>query len=106
MARVFPFILKTKHKTLYLKRAWVELENSAEKQSARASIDRVKQIYTVNPAKHLIPTLHINTLWASLKQGLKHFDHGLPTIQIRVLNTLVPKSLEPNNIKFVQRKNK
>ena len=41
VARVFPFILKVKHKTLHDKRAWVELENSAEKQSAQASINRV-----------------------------------------------------------------
>ena len=34
MARVVPFILKTKHKTLHVKRAWAELEISAEKQSA------------------------------------------------------------------------
>ena len=41
MARVFPFILKTKHKTLHVKRAWAELKNSVEKQSAWASIDRL-----------------------------------------------------------------
>ena len=38
MARVFPFILTAKHKTLHVKRAWTELENSAEKQSAQISI--------------------------------------------------------------------
>ena len=54
---VFSFILKTKHKTLHVKRAWAELEKSAEKQSAQASIDRVqfsidraRQIYIINPA--------------------------------------------------------
>ena len=62
MARVFPFILKAKHRTLHVKRAWVELENSAEKQSARVSIDRARKIYTVNPTIHSIPTLHINLL--------------------------------------------
>ena len=41
VARVFPFIFKAKHKTLHVKWAWAELENSTEKQSARASIDRV-----------------------------------------------------------------
>ena len=41
MARVFPFIFKAKHKTVHIKRAWAELENSVEKQSTRASIDRV-----------------------------------------------------------------
>ena len=41
MARVFLFILKTKHKTLHVKWTWAELEISAEKQSARLSIDRV-----------------------------------------------------------------
>ena len=30
MAKVFPFILKAKHKTLHVKRAWAELENSVE----------------------------------------------------------------------------
>ena len=33
MARVFPFILKAKHKTLHVIWAWVELENSTEKHS-------------------------------------------------------------------------
>ena len=47
---------------------WAELENSTEKQSTRASIDRARQIYTVNPVVHSIPTLHINIFWASLKQ--------------------------------------
>ena len=41
MVRVFPFILKVIHKTLHVIRAWAELENSAEKQSARALIDQV-----------------------------------------------------------------
>ena len=31
MARVFPFIFKAKHKTLHVKWAWAEFENSAEK---------------------------------------------------------------------------
>ena len=99
MVRAFPFILKTKYKTLHVKRAWVELENSAEKQSAwvsinqaEFSIDRAKKIYTVNPTEHSIPTLHINTLWTSLKQKLKRFDHGLSTLQIEVLIHLNLKS--------------
>ena len=41
VARVFPFIFKAKHKTLHVKRAWAELENSTEKQFARVSIDQV-----------------------------------------------------------------
>ena len=41
MARVFPFILKEKYKTLHVKQAWAELENSTEKQFARTLIDRV-----------------------------------------------------------------
>ena len=40
MARVFPFILKTKHKILHVKRVWAKLENSVEKQFAQLSIDR------------------------------------------------------------------
>ena len=41
MAKVFSFILKIKHKTLHVKQAWAELENSIEKHSSRVSIDRV-----------------------------------------------------------------
>ena len=41
MARVFPFILKEKHKTLHVIWTWAKLENSAEKHSARALINRV-----------------------------------------------------------------
>ena len=65
MARVFPFILKAKHKTLHVKWAWAELEilqKKKKKKSSRASIDRALQIYTINLAVRLIPTLHINTL--------------------------------------------
>ena len=54
VARIFPFILKKKHKTLHVIWAWAELENFAEKQSARASIgwvkfsiDQARQIYIV-----------------------------------------------------------
>ena len=39
MVKVFPFIIKAKHKTLHVKQAWAELENSAEKKSAQASIN-------------------------------------------------------------------
>ena len=39
--KVFPFILKAKHKTLHIKRAWAELENSAKKHYARVSINQV-----------------------------------------------------------------
>ena len=41
MDRVFPFILKEKHKTLHVIWAWAESEKFVEKQSARVSIDRV-----------------------------------------------------------------
>ena len=41
MARVFPFILKAKYKTVHVKWALAELENSAKKQSARDSIGQV-----------------------------------------------------------------
>ena len=33
VARVFPFILEAKHKTLHVIWAWAELENSIKKQS-------------------------------------------------------------------------
>lgn len=55
-------------------------------------IDQAKQIYTINPTEHSIPTLYKNTLWESLKQRLKRFDHGLPTLQIEVLIHLNLKS--------------
>ena len=41
VARVFPFILKEKHKTLHVIWFWAELEKFAEKHSVQASIDRV-----------------------------------------------------------------
>ena len=41
VATVFPFILKAKHKILHVTWAWAELENSTEKHSTRASINRV-----------------------------------------------------------------
>ena len=62
MARVFPFILRAKHKTLHVKQAWAKLENSVEKKSARTSINRARQIYIVNPTVHSILTLHINII--------------------------------------------
>ena len=40
MARVFPFILRAKHKTLHVIWAWAKLENSVEKKSAQTLIDR------------------------------------------------------------------
>ena len=53
MVKVFPFIFKAKHKTLYV--IWAaELENSTEKQFAWSSIDQSLQIYTIKPAVHLI----------------------------------------------------
>jgi len=41
VGRVSPFILKTKRKTLHVKRAWAELENSAEKQFTPLSIGQI-----------------------------------------------------------------
>ena len=41
MARVFPFILEAKHKTLHVIWAWAKLEILQKKKSARGSIDRV-----------------------------------------------------------------
>ena len=92
MIRVFSFILKAKHKTFHIKRAWVELENSAEKQSTQASIDLAKQIYTVNLVVHSIPTLYIKHTLSKSKTRLKRFGHGLPTLQNEVLIHLNLKS--------------
>ena len=62
MAKVFPFILKTKHKTLHVIWAWAELENSAEKHSARASIDRALQKVNSNFLQLLDSNFTINIL--------------------------------------------
>ena len=43
MARVFPFIVKAKHKTLHVIWAWAKLEILQKKHSARDSIDRALQ---------------------------------------------------------------
>ena len=62
MARVFPFILKVKHKTLHVIWAWVELENSIKKQSTRASIDRALQKENNNFLQLLDSNFTINIL--------------------------------------------
>ena len=50
MTRVFPFIFKTKHKTLHVKRAWAELEIlQKKKKSARLSIDR--ELFSIDRAR-------------------------------------------------------
>ena len=41
------------------------------------------------------------TLSKSKQDWTTYFNHGLPIIHIRVLNALVPKSLEPNIIVYV-----
>ena len=62
VARVFSFILKTKHKTLHIKWAWAELENSAEKHSTRVLIDRARHNCTINYVvtrfQHYIKHIH------------------------------------------------
>ena len=82
----FPFILKAKHKTLHVKRTWVELENSAKKTFC-PSFNRSSQTEMHNEFYNsLIPTLHKTHTLSKSKIRLKScFDHGLPTIQIRVL---------------------
>ena len=89
----FSFILKTKHKTLHVKWAWVELEEFYRKTFCssfnRSSLilDRLSQTelhskFYINS----IPTLHkMHILQASINKTKTCFDHGLPTIQIRVL---------------------
>ena len=44
MARVFPFILKTKHKTLHIKHAWAELE-ILQKKTICTNFDRSSLIF-------------------------------------------------------------
>ena len=45
MARVFPFTLKAKHKTLHIKRAWAELENLKKKKKIYIRFDRSSLIF-------------------------------------------------------------
>ena len=79
VTRIFPFILKTKHKTLHVNRAWVELEILQKKQSARLWIDRSSQANLHNKScSNSIPTLHTNTYF-------EQFNHGLLALQNEVL---------------------
>ena len=74
VARIFPFILKAKYKTLHVKRAWAELEKFCIKTICTSfdldSIDRARKIYTVNPTVHSIPTLHIKHTLSKSKTKL------------------------------------
>ena len=64
----------------------VELEILQKTHSARLSIDQASQNCTLNSTVNLIPTLHKrHTLSKSKTRLTICFDHGLPTIQIRVL---------------------
>ena len=94
VARVFPFILKTKHKTLYVTRAWAELEILQKKKTICTTFDRSSLILDRSSQTEMhnefcsssIPTLHkTHTLSKSKIRLTTCFDHGLPTIQIRVL---------------------
>ena len=90
MVRVFPFILKAKHKTLHVIRAWAELEilqknNLHEFRSIKSNFRSIESNFrSIEPCKKLIvifcnysiPTLHTNTLSKS-KNKTKRFDHGL-----------------------------
>ena len=71
MARVFPFILKAKHKTLHVKQAWAELENLQKKKNNMYELRSIKSNFrSIEPCKktivifcnYSIPTLHTNTL--------------------------------------------
>ena len=46
VARVFPFVLKAKHKTLHVKQAWAELENlQKKKKTICTSFDQSSLIF-------------------------------------------------------------
>ena len=82
---IFPFILKAKYKTLYVKRAWAELKNTVEK-TIYTSFDRSSQADLHNKSCSTIDSnfTHKHTLSKS-KTKTKHFDHGLQTLQNEVL---------------------
>ena len=99
MARVFPFKLKAKHKTLHVKRAWAELEKFCKK-TIYTNFDRSSLILDQSSQADLhsksCSTLdsnftHKHTLSKS-KTRLRCFDHGLPTLQNEVLIHLNLKS--------------
>ena len=92
MAKVFLFILKKKHKTLHVKWAWVELENFAEKHSARISIDRARQNCTINSTVTRFQLYIKSKYFKQVYTRLKHFDHDLLTLKIEVLIHLNIKS--------------
>ena len=110
MARVFPFILKTKHKTLHVKRAWAELENFAEKKSARASIDRSSLILNWLSQADLhsksYRTLDSNFTYkhtlSKSKIKNKTFWSWFTNITNWSSNTFKPKVLEPNKFSLWQ----
>ena len=99
VARVFPFILKAKYKTLHVKWVWAELENFAEKTIC-TSFDWSSLILNRSSQTNLhsksCSTLdsnctHKHTLSKS-KTRLKRFDHGLLILQNEVLIHLNLKS--------------
>ena len=103
MARVFLIYLGQKYKTLNvlneLGLSWKSVEKTFCPRFNRSSLlfDRSSQAESHKYFySHSIPTLHItHTLWASLNKT-NLFWSWFSNITIRVLNTLVPKSLEPN----------
>ena len=108
MARICLIYLGQKHKTLNILNERGLSSNSAEKhilpeirsiKSVLRSIEQgQKSLILLQPLDSNLHTTH--TLRASLNKTNTCFDHGLPTLYIRILNTLVLKSLEPNTGSF------
>ena len=99
MARVFSFILKAKYKTLHIKRAWAELEKFYRKtiyisfDRSSLILDRSSKANLHSKSCSLLDSnfTHKHTLSKS-KNKTKRFDHGLPTLQNKILIHLNLKS--------------
>ena len=107
VARVFPFILGVKYKTLHVK---LSLGNSAKKKIIYTRFDRLSLIFNqssladlANKSSNSLDSNFTNkhTL-SSLNLDSKFWSWFANTLQIEVLINLVPKVLEPNKLSFWQ----
>ena len=106
MAKICLIYLGKKYKTLNvlneLGLSWKSAENNVlpEIRSIEPVLRSIepgrKSLILLQPLDSNFTLTH--TLWASLKQDKHLFWSWFSNITIRVLNTLVPKSLEPNKL--------
>ena len=102
--RVFPFILRVKHKTLHVKLGlgWVgkfcRKINLHEVRLIKSNFRSIEpcRFRPINLAITRFQLLQINTLWASLNLDSMFWSWFANIIHNEVLIHLVPKVLEPN----------